>query len=144
MIKKVVLDANIFVSALLVSDSNAAKILDLARAGELELLISPGILEEIARVLQYPKLKKRHRRTPRELRAFLKEFAEFATVVAGESKIEAVKADPDDDKYLACAVEGQADFIISGDRHLTDLGVFRGIRIVSPGEFLELVGKERF
>ena len=70
MIKKVVLDANIFVSALLVSNSNAAQILDLARAGELELLISPGIFEEIARVLHYPKLQKRHRRTPKNSRLF--------------------------------------------------------------------------
>jgi putative PIN family toxin of toxin-antitoxin system len=144
MIKKVVLDANIFVSAILVSDSNAAKILDLARGGELELLISPGIFDEIARVLHYPKIKKRHRRTPQELQAFLKKFTEFATVVAGESKIEMVQADPDDDKYLACAMEGSADLIVSGDHHLTDLGAFQGIRIVSPKEFLDLVRKEDF
>lgn len=83
-------------------------ILDLARAGELELLVSPGILEEIARVLQYPKLQRRHRMTSRELGAFLKDFTEFATAVPGESRIEIIKADPDDDKDLACAVEGAA------------------------------------
>lgn len=116
--------------------------MDLARAGELELLVSPGILEEIARVLQYPKLQRRHRMTSRELGAFLKDFTEFATAVPGESRIEIIKADPDDDKYLACAVEGAAAFIISGDRHLTDLKMFQGIRIVNPKDFLDLIGQE--
>lgn len=141
---KVVLDANVFVSALLIPGSNAAIILDLARAGGLELLVSPGILEEIARVLQYPKLQRRHCRTSQELQAFLRDLTEFATVVAGESRIKMVKADPDDDKYLACAVEGSADLIVSGDRHLTDLEVFQGIRIVNPQKFLDLIEQKDF
>jgi uncharacterized protein len=56
-------------------------------------------------------------------------------------RISAIKNDPEDNRYLEGAVEGQADFIISGDRHLTDLKVFRGIKIVDPATFLEIIGK---
>jgi len=51
----------------------------------------------------------------------------------------AVKEDPEDNRYLECAVEGQADFIISGDHHLTDLHVFEGIKIVDPAAFLRIM-----
>ena len=138
---KIVLDANVFVSALLVPDSNAATILDLFRTGRLELLISKSILGEIEKVLKYPKLQKRHRKTSQELSEFLGDLEKFATVVGGKTKIKKIKADPDDDKYLACAVEGEADFIISGDHHLTDLEMFRGIQIVNPQTFLGLIGE---
>jgi predicted nucleic acid-binding protein len=47
--------------------------------------------------------------------------------------------DPSDSKFLECAVEGNADFIITGDRHLLDLGKFEEIKIVIPAEFLKLI-----
>jgi len=59
--KRIVLDCNIFVSALLVAGSGPARILDLARERKIELLVSPPILSEIGRVMRYPKLEKRHR-----------------------------------------------------------------------------------
>jgi len=55
--KRIVLDCNIFVSALLVPGSGPAQILDLAREKKLELLVSPPILSEISRVMHYPKLQ---------------------------------------------------------------------------------------
>jgi len=54
-------------------------------------------------------------------------------------KIEPVTADPTDNKYLVCAVEGKADFIVSGDHHLKDLNVFQGIRIADPATFLQML-----
>ena len=56
-------------------------------------------------------------------------------VSAAIISLEVVKADPDDDKILECAVEGSADLIVSGDRHLTRLKSFRGIGIVRPIDF---------
>ncbi|MDR3557430.1 MAG: hypothetical protein P4L55_21955 [Syntrophobacteraceae bacterium] len=53
-----------------------------------------------------------------------------------------IEDDPSDNIYLACALEGQADFIISGDHHLTDLVEFRDIRIVNPAAFLEILDQE--
>ena len=52
-----------------------------------------------------------------------------------------IKDDPADDKYLECAIEGMADFIVSGDHHLTDLETFQKIRIVNPAAFLRIINK---
>jgi uncharacterized protein len=52
-----------------------------------------------------------------------------------------VAADPDDNKYLAAAVEGLADLVVSGDDHLLALKAYEGIRIVSAREFLTLLGR---
>ena len=53
--------------------------------------------------------------------------------------MEPVEDDPDDTKILACALEGEADFVVSGDHHLTDIGSFRGIPIVNPDAFLAIM-----
>ncbi|MFZ0132768.1 MAG: putative toxin-antitoxin system toxin component, PIN family [Desulfobacterales bacterium] len=139
---KVVLGANVFVSALLAAGSNAATILDLVRTRKIELLVSDGILSEVARVLQYPKIKKRHGLTDEELAEFLEDCIRFATVTQEALMVEIIKEDPADDKYLACAVEGDADFIVSGDHHLTGLGMFRTVQIVNPAEFLRIIRED--
>jgi hypothetical protein len=111
---KVVIDANVFISALLTPGGTAARVLDLARQRAFDLLLSPPILREWRRVLQYPKLKKRHGLTPDELEAFLQDWISLATLTPGKKKVRVVKDDPEDDKYLACALEGQVDFIVWG------------------------------
>ncbi len=80
-------------------------------------------------------------RPPHEIDRFLNAYINIARMTPGGLRIDAVAADPSDNKYLACAVEGNAAFIISGDRHLTDLQSFRGIRITSPAEFLKIAGQ---
>lgn len=139
---KVVLNANILVSALLIPRSNPAKILDLIREGELQPFMSFNVLSEIRSVLRYPKLKKRHHQSHKQIDQFLENLFGFAAVTPGKLKVEAVKDDPEDNKYLVCAVEGEVDFIISGDHHLIDLKSFRGIRIVDPATFLAIIKSE--
>ena len=138
---KVVLDANVFVSAILVPGSNASTILDLVRTRKLELLVSNSIMSETGMVLQYPKIKKRHHMAPKELDEFLDDCTEFATVTPEIIKVKMIKDDPADDKYLECAIEGMADFIVSGNHHLTDLETFQKIRIVNPAAFLRIINK---
>jgi hypothetical protein len=60
-----------------------------------------------------------------------------AMAVPGTTKVTVITDDPDDNMFLACAVEGQADFIVSGDPHLLSLSRFRGIPIATVREFLE-------
>src|SRR5208283_632263 len=134
---KVVLDANQFVSALLKPHSNPAKIVRLVYVGDLTLLLSPAILDELQRVLSYPKIKKLHRRTPEEIERFLRTLDKIAVMTPGLLGVSAIANDPSGNIYLACAVEGSADFIVSGDHHLTDLKTFRGIPIVNPAIFLK-------
>jgi len=61
-----------------------------------------------------------------------------AELVAPTECIELLTADPTDNKVLECACECNADYIVTGDRHLLDLKEFRGIKIVRPAEFLRL------
>ena len=139
---RLVLDANVFVSAVLKPRSDLARIFDLLKAGKVKLIISSDILSEIRAVLLYPKLRKRHRRTPKKIDDFLKKTVRVSIITSGKMKVEAIKDDPEDNKYLAAAAEGKADFIISGDHHLIELGVFQGIRILSPSMFLKLMEKQ--
>jgi len=67
---------------------------------------------------------------------------QVAVLTPGELAVEAVADDPADDLVLACAVEGTADFIISGDHHLPDLENYQGIKIVNPPRFLDLLERE--
>jgi putative PIN family toxin of toxin-antitoxin system len=141
MMFKVVLDANIFVSAVLKPHSDLAKIFELVKEDRIRLILSDDILSEIRTVLLYPKIRKRHRRTPKEIDKFLKKTVRVSIVALGEAKVEEIKDDPEDNKYLSAALEEKADFIISGDHHLKDLRIFHGIRILDPSTFLNLIGK---
>jgi hypothetical protein len=139
---RVVLDTNVFVSALLVPDSPPARILELILQGQLRLIISPGIIKEIGQVWQYPKVKKslkKHRLTEAEVAAAVIKILKVATITPGAEIARGVSPDPADDMILSCAVEGQADFIISGDQDLTELESYEGIKIVSPASFLKLL-----
>jgi len=66
----------------------------------------------------------------------LRRATRVSFIVPGKTRIEAVKDDPKDNKYLSAAVEGKADFIVSGDHPLKDLKIFHGIRILDPLAFL--------
>jgi len=135
---KVVLDANLFVSGIITAQGNPAKILDLVRDDRLTLLISPALLEEVRKVLLYPHIRKLHGFGSEQLDEKLGKLIAFARFTEGLLKIEAAMDDPTDDKYIECAVEGGADYIISGDRHLTDLKHYHGIKIVDPAFFLKI------
>lgn len=135
---RIVLDANVFVSAYLSPHSKPAHILKLAvKEGKFQLCASREILEEVKNVLRRPRLRKTYQSSAKETNEFIKAIAAAAIMTAGFAKVSVIKADPADDKYLACALEAQADYIISGDHHLLDLKSFRGIKILTPGAFLE-------
>lgn len=110
---RVVLDANVFVSAIIKPDSIPGAIFDLLAQGLIRLVISQDIMLEIKQVLLYPKIKKLHRLTAEQIDQALSEISSAAIATPGEIRINGVKADPHDNKYLECAVEGRADFIIS-------------------------------
>ncbi len=139
---RVVLDANQYVSALLKPRSNPAKIVRLVYEGGLTLLLSPAILDELHRVLVYPKIKKLHRRTAEEIERFFRTLEKVAVMTSGILSVSVIMEDPSDNIYLACAEEGGADFIVSGDHHLSDLKTFRGIPIVNPATFLKLMAEQ--
>lgn len=132
---RIVLDSNLFVSALLKPGSIPDLILRAVRDGKVLLLMSEPIRAEIARVLTYPKIKKRLHASDEELHSFLQLLDSVAIFTPGTLELPPLEADPADTMFLTCAVEGHAEFIVSGDHHLTNLGTYRSIRIVTPADF---------
>jgi putative PIN family toxin of toxin-antitoxin system len=135
---RAVLDANVFVSGVM-TEGTPRRILRAWRAGQFHLVASHAIFSEIGRVLSYPKIARRHRWSESDIRAFMESLEALAIVTPGEMHLRVVAADPADDRYLECAVEGDAACVVTGDRHLLDLNMYRKIEILSPREFMELL-----
>jgi hypothetical protein len=129
---KAVVDTNVFVSSFF--GGNPRKIIDLWKTGELTLCLSAPIVEEYAAVLRRLGLEGQD-----ELGELLDLFARGLNVLytARTPKLSIVKADPEDDKFIECAVDLKAEVIITGDRAMRDVGAYMGIRILSPQEFLK-------
>ncbi len=136
---RAVLDANLFVSASIEPLGKPAQILDAWRSGLFDLLVRDDILAEIADVLRRPRIHKRHGWTDEQIDNFLALLREVAVVTQGALQVTVVADDPDDDMYLACALEGEADYLVSGDDHLRALGSYRGIPILSAPQFLAML-----
>ncbi len=139
---KVVLDANVFVSALINPHGKPAQILDCVFENRIRLFISPPIVEELERVLSYPKLVNRHRLEGEDLKEFVSYLLSITALVKEEPNIEVILDDPSDSKYLSCAINAKADFIVSGDVHLLNLKEYEGIWIITPAQLLEVLERE--
>ena len=139
---KIVIDANLFASALIEPESNPGRILDLVKQNQVELILSPAIIREIKRILLYPRLQKYHHKTVQEIDAYFEDVLMFAWIVEGEKTVDIIKDDPSDNRYLACAYEGEADYIVSGDHHLLDLETYQGIAIIKANTFLNVWAKK--
>jgi putative PIN family toxin of toxin-antitoxin system len=129
---RIVLDTNVIVSAL-VFGGVPRGVLELAEAGQCELFYSKPIQTEVRRVLaekfDWPQAM---------LQAALPVLWGMGTLVVPRTTLNAVPADPDDNRILECAAEARAQAIISGDHHLLDLQNYKSIPIVTPRQFLEL------
>ncbi len=130
---KVVLDTNTLISALLFRGSLAVMV-DLWKSGRYTPVFSKETFGEFKAVLEYPKFSL----TTQEIQIIIQEevLPYFETVEVSE-QITGICRDPDDDKFLACAASASADFVVSGDRDLLDLGSYQSIRIISPSDFLK-------
>ncbi|OPY79711.1 MAG: PIN domain protein [Syntrophorhabdus sp. PtaU1.Bin058] len=142
---RVVLDTNIFISAILSPKSKAASIVKLVLDGKLHLVIAPAMWKELYAVLQYPKLQtlmKGNDVSMDEVKDLLYKIERIAITVPGAKKVDRTKKDVSDNMFLASAVEGKADFIVSGDSHLKEVKAFQGVEIVSPDVFIKMVRRE--
>lgn len=129
---KVVIDTNIFVSSFL--GGNPRRIIDLWKKGRITLCLSKDILDEYFEVLQRIGLK-----NDEELKELLSLLSKGFNIIftAKTPKINAVKDDPDDDKFIECAVALKAEVIVSGDKAVKEIGDYMGIRILSPRQFVD-------
>jgi putative PIN family toxin of toxin-antitoxin system len=140
---RVVLDVNVFVSALLSSKGAPVRILEHWQDGQIQVVVSPAILEELKRVLHYPKLQQRYCLPEETIQTFLRLIIKQAIVVTPETECTVVQADPTDDRYLECALTRDAQVIVSGDQHLLELGEYQDVQILTPAGFLALLKLDR-
>jgi putative PIN family toxin of toxin-antitoxin system len=131
---RVVIDTNVWVSALINPNGTPAKIIHYPAT--FEVLTSPAILGELERVLHYDRIKKRYHLTDAVINAYLDAVRLDSLRIDVTQQVNAVARDPDDNMVLACAVQGKADYVVSGDPHLVDMVNYQGIPILIPGAFL--------
>jgi|SRR5208337_2019044 len=132
---KVVLDTNVLVSALLKRDSIPARIVRAVWNGNLQLLLSSALREELANVLEYPKIRKRIVAQHIDAAQFLELLPFFATEVVLDDISVPRPRDADDWMVLATLVAGQGDWLITGDSDLLVLS--DEFPIISPAAFVE-------
>ena len=129
---KVVIDTNVFVSSFF--GGNPRKIIDFWKKGKISLCVSKNILDEYIEVLQRIGLG-----DGREVEELLSLFAKGFNILftTKTPKIKAVRDDPDDDKFIECAVGLKAEVIITGDKALKAMNEYMGIKILTPQQFLK-------
>lgn len=137
---RVVVDTNVLISGLFgIKNSPSSQILNAVRSQKIILVSSPLILEEVQDVINREKVVKLTKMNPAERVDFMDKLIERSDVTAGIQLPQMVSRDIKDDKFLACAVEAKADYIVSGDEDLLDLKEYERIKIITPREFLEIL-----
>jgi putative PIN family toxin of toxin-antitoxin system len=130
-IAKVVIDTNVFISAF-GWDGKPEAILRLMEQRKIVNYTTSDIYSELQRVVAYPKLK-----FSSKLQINILEFVfSWSRFVKPKEAVSVVADDPDDDKFLSCAIASNSTSIISGDPHLLSLGSYRDIPIMTPAQFL--------
>lgn len=130
--KKVVFDTNIFISAFITPGGRGETAYQKAVDGNIKLYSSVPILTELAR-----KLQDKFKWDSDRVKAAVRHVAAVATVLKPARRISVVVDEPDN-RILECAVAGDVDMIVTGDRHLLDLKRYEGIEIVTLAVFLEM------
>lgn len=129
---KVILDTNVFVSGVFFSGP-PYRILEAWRDGKLQLIVSPEILEEYRRVGEI--LAEEHPAI--SLSPWIELVIQQASLFSAPALPNSICNDPDDDKFLACALASKSKIIISGDKHLLNISGYEGIAVLKPRDFLE-------
>jgi len=132
---RIVIDANVLVSGIFWG-GYPHRVLELWAHDRVEVVVSQGILAEYERVICQLGHKEKLSHLAQQWLMFIGQYGVVATVRTPVK----ICRDPEDDKYLSCAVDGDADVIVSGDRDLLVLKDFIGIPILTPRQFIDRHG----
>ena len=139
---RITLDTNILVSAFISKEGQPAKILDLALTfQEIRLVLSEAILREFREVMLREEVRERFGYSARDIESFVQHLRGVSNMVAVKSRFKVVKDDPNDDMVVNTAIDGKAEWIVSGDAHLWKMRAIRGIRIVNSRQMLRIVSR---
>lgn len=140
---RVTLDTNVFVSGLISRQGAPREIIDAWVAGTFTLVTSPYLISELRRVLTYPRIADRLRLTDVELQVLFHALSRKSVVTEGALDLPGVTRDPKDDPVIACAVEGGADYVVSGDEDILVLGSHDKVHMINPVQFAAILTEER-
>lgn len=135
---KAVLDVNVWVSALLWG-GKPAEIVKVAEQGKVRLVASEEIVREISQLLNYPKLRRIYEAEEMSHEKLIEAVLKVVQFVEVTRPVRVVLEHPADDKFLECALEAKADYVVSGDKHLLKMGNYEKIQVISVREFLEVL-----
>ncbi|MFP3871263.1 MAG: putative toxin-antitoxin system toxin component, PIN family [Candidatus Aenigmatarchaeota archaeon] len=134
---RVVLDTNVLISGIF-WEGKPAEIIRKAEDEKIEVVISDQILEELEGVLKRPYFGNNFDCIGKKIREISIKFIEiFEGPIEPDESLDVIEKDQSDNRILECAVEGDAEFIISGDKHLLELEEFREMKILEPSDFLD-------
>ena len=134
VLTEVVLDTNILISAI-VFGGKPRQILEAAVKGQIQLVLSDEIIKEMRGVLEGKKFQH-----PSEIMdLIINELEDHAEIVKPKERITVLEKDPENNRVLECAQEAQADYIVSGDKHLLEIEDFKETKILTPEEFLDIL-----
>lgn len=132
---KVTLDTNVIISGLISTKGAPAKVVDLWVRGFIKVVASPALIEEALDVIIRPKFKPLG--TVDERCDLVGKLFQRAEIVMPSQKLKVISEDEADNRVLECALTGGADYIVLGDSHLLNLKIYKGIKILSPVQFLK-------
>ncbi len=134
-----VLDTNVVVSALISPKGPPAEMIRAWRAHSFAWVTSPALLDELERALSYPRIRQYLTWTEDEIEEFLELIRREARVVHSSQALHVIQDNPEDNRVIEAAVEGQAGYIVTGDYHLLDVGKYGDIAIVTPARFAAII-----
>jgi putative PIN family toxin of toxin-antitoxin system len=109
---------------------------DLWKEGRVVPVISKETFQEFKAVLEYPKF----RLSKYEIKTIIEEeVLSFFEIVEVTDEVKGICTDPDDDKFIACAIAASADFIVTGDSALCDVGKYRSVKIIKAFDLLKMM-----
>ena len=130
---RVTVDTNVLISSLIATGGSADQVIQLVREGEMEMVLSRFILDELARVLT-----RKFELPTKAVQNAVDRFQRLAIIVEPRAVVNVIKGKQDDNRIRECAVAGRVDYWITGDKkHILPLASIQGIPIVSVAEFLQ-------
>ena len=139
---RAVVDTNLFISGLFAKDALSARLQDLWINQDFNLITSIEIIKEVSRVLYYPRIQERFKPKEDTIKRFFRLIFRKAIIAKDIYKTDRINDDPTDNKFLACALEKKADYIVTRDPHLRNIKHYHGIQIIDAKTFIDKVKRQ--
>jgi putative PIN family toxin of toxin-antitoxin system len=135
---KAVLDTNVWVSAM-IWGGLPAEVIKAAENKKILIITSEEIIKEVNQTLAYPKLKRIYEKAGVTRQELVEAALRIGKLTEVKTKVNVVHEDAADNKFLECALDSKADFLVTGDEHLLKIERYKKTRVVSVKQFLKII-----